>query len=100
CIRITHNIDAATNELILRDVPDEAILVEKINNKIPGLGLQLDASEVFRSKPALQEHVQDSYEHLLLDVVDDENHLFMISNELAAPQCILSYFFRTISLTN
>lgn len=43
--RIRHNTDLATNELILRDVPDEAILV-KINNKIPGLGLQLDASEL------------------------------------------------------
>lgn len=43
--RIGHNIDLATNELILRDVPDEAILV-KVNNKIPGLGLQLDASEL------------------------------------------------------
>ncbi|XWS58065.1 hypothetical protein CRYUN_Cryun08bG0003100 [Craigia yunnanensis] len=43
--RIGHNTDQATNELILRDVPDEAILV-KINNKIRGLGLQLDASEL------------------------------------------------------
>ena len=43
--RIGHNTNLATNELILRDVPDEAILV-KINNKIPGLGLQLDASEL------------------------------------------------------
>lgn len=42
---IGHNIDRATNELILRDVPDEAILV-KINNKVPGLGLQLDSSEL------------------------------------------------------
>ncbi|EFH68764.1 glucose-6-phosphate dehydrogenase 4 [Arabidopsis lyrata subsp. lyrata] len=39
------NIDLGTNELILRDEPDEAILV-KINNKVPGLGLQLDASEL------------------------------------------------------
>lgn len=43
--RIGHNTDLATNELILRDDPDEAILV-KINNKIPGLGLNLDASEL------------------------------------------------------
>lgn len=35
----------ATNELILRDVPDEAILV-RINNKIPGLGMNLEASEL------------------------------------------------------
>lgn len=43
--RIGHNSDLATNELILRDVPDEAILV-RVNNKIPGLGLQLDASQL------------------------------------------------------
>lgn len=43
--RIGHNIDLATNELILRDVPDEAILI-RVNNKVPGLGLQLDASEL------------------------------------------------------
>jgi glucose-6-phosphate 1-dehydrogenase len=43
--RLGHNVDLATNELILSDAPDEAILV-KINNKIPGLGLQLDASEL------------------------------------------------------
>lgn len=42
---IGHNIDRATNELILRDVPDEAILV-RVNNKVPGLGLQLDFSEL------------------------------------------------------
>lgn len=42
---IGHNTDRATNELILRDVPDEAILV-RVNNKVPGLGLQLDSSEL------------------------------------------------------
>jgi glucose-6-phosphate 1-dehydrogenase len=29
----------------LRDLPEEAILL-KVNNKVPGLGLQLDASEL------------------------------------------------------
>lgn len=43
--RIGHNIDLGTNELILRDVPDEAILI-RVNSKVPGLGLQLDASEL------------------------------------------------------
>ena len=43
--RMGHNIDFATNELILRDVPDEAILI-RINNKVPGLSLNLDASEL------------------------------------------------------
>lgn len=40
-----HSIDLATNELILQEQPDEAILL-KINNKVPGLGLQLDSSEL------------------------------------------------------
>lgn len=40
-----HMQDLVTNELILRDVPDEAILI-RINNKIPGLGMNLEASEL------------------------------------------------------
>ncbi|XP_037420728.1 inactive glucose-6-phosphate 1-dehydrogenase 4, chloroplastic-like isoform X4 [Triticum dicoccoides] len=43
--RFGHDIDLDTNELILRDLPEEAILL-KVNNKVPGLGLQLDASEL------------------------------------------------------
>lgn len=43
--RIGHNFDLGTNELIVRDAPDEAILV-RVNNKIPGLGLQLDSPEL------------------------------------------------------
>lgn len=43
--RMGHNINLATNELILRDVPDEAILI-RVNNKVPGLSLHLDASEL------------------------------------------------------
>ncbi|KAJ4846735.1 hypothetical protein Tsubulata_010211 [Turnera subulata] len=82
--RIGHNLNLATNELILRDVPDEAILV-KINNKVPGLGLQLDASELnlLYKERYNSADVPDSYEHLLLDVVDGDNHLFLRSDELA-----------------
>ncbi|KAF8387615.1 hypothetical protein HHK36_026268 [Tetracentron sinense] len=88
--RIGHNINLATNELILRDIPDEAILV-KVNNKIPGLGLQLDASELnLLYKDKYNVEVPDSYEHLLLDVVDGDNHLFMRSDELAAAWNILT----------
>lgn len=43
--RIGHNMDRANNELILRDVPDEAILI-KVNNKVPGLEMLLDTSEL------------------------------------------------------
>ncbi|KAL1225206.1 Inactive glucose-6-phosphate 1-dehydrogenase 4 [Cardamine amara subsp. amara] len=85
------NIDLGTNELILRDEPDEAILV-KINNKVPGLGLQLDASELnllYKDRYSTHE-VPDSYEHLIHDVIDGDNHLFMRSDEVAAAWNILS----------
>ncbi|KAG5232287.1 glucose-6-phosphate dehydrogenase [Salix suchowensis] len=91
-----HNIDLATNELILSDAPDEAILV-KINNKIPGLGLQLDASELnLLYKDKYNAEVPDSYEHLLLDVIDGDNHLFMRSDELAAAWNILTPILQEI----
>ncbi|CAN6895361.1 unnamed protein product [Brassica oleracea] len=94
------NIDLGTNELILRDEPDEAILV-KINNKVPGLGLQLDASELnllykdrqvfaFQICVTYITEVPDSYEHLIHDVIDGDNHLFMRSDEVAAAWNILS----------
>ncbi|XP_065852748.1 inactive glucose-6-phosphate 1-dehydrogenase 4, chloroplastic [Euphorbia lathyris] len=98
--RIGHNIDMATNELILRDVPDEEILV-KINNKIPGLGLQLDASELnLLYKDRYDVEVPDSYEHLLLDVIDGDNHLFMRSDELAAAWNILTPVLNEIDKKN
>ncbi|KAJ3683015.1 hypothetical protein LUZ60_013242 [Juncus effusus] len=84
------NIDLDTNELILRDEPEEAILL-KVNNKVPGLGLKLDASQLnllYRDRYDVE--VPDSYEHLLLDVIDGDNHLFMRSDEVAAAWDILS----------
>ncbi|XP_006649993.1 inactive glucose-6-phosphate 1-dehydrogenase 4, chloroplastic [Oryza brachyantha] len=88
--RFGHGTDFDTNELILRDQPEEAILL-KVNNKIPGLGLQLDASELnmlYRDRYNVE--VPDSYEHLLLDVLDGDNHLFMRSDELAAAWNVLT----------
>ncbi|KAG6773051.1 hypothetical protein POTOM_020305 [Populus tomentosa] len=83
------NIDLATNELILSDAPNEAILV-KINNKIPGLGLQLDAPELnLLYKDKYNAEVPDSYEQLL-DFIDGVNHLIMRSDELAAAWNILT----------
>ncbi|KAK1650557.1 hypothetical protein QYE76_068362 [Lolium multiflorum] len=88
--RIGHDIDLDTNELVLRDLPEEAILL-KVNNKVPGLGLQLDASELnllYRDRYDVE--VPGSYEHLLLDVLDGDNHLFMRSDELAAAWNVLA----------
>ncbi|XP_038717440.1 inactive glucose-6-phosphate 1-dehydrogenase 4, chloroplastic isoform X2 [Tripterygium wilfordii] len=98
--RIGHNIDLATNELILCDVPDEAILI-KVNNKIPGLGLQLDASELnLLYKDRYNVEVPDSYEHLLLDVIDGDSHLFMRSDELAAAWNILNPVLQELDKKN
>ncbi|CAD6203384.1 unnamed protein product [Miscanthus lutarioriparius] len=91
CERFGHDIDLDTNELVLRDQPEEAILL-KVNNKVPGLGLQLDASELnllYRDRYNT-EVVPDSYEHLLLDVLDGDSHLFMRSDELAAAWNVLT----------
>ncbi|PHT41409.1 Glucose-6-phosphate 1-dehydrogenase 3, chloroplastic [Capsicum baccatum] len=85
-----HVQDLSTNELILRDVPDEAILV-RINNKIPGLGMDLEASELnLLYKDKYNVEVTDSYEQLLHDVIDGDNHLFMRSDEVEAAWNILS----------
>ena len=39
------DLDLATNELVIRVQPDEAIYL-KINNKVPGLGMRLDRSNL------------------------------------------------------
>ena len=39
------DLDKTTNELVLRVQPDEAIYL-KINNKVPGLGMRLDRSDL------------------------------------------------------
>lgn len=94
--RIGHNIALSTNELVLRDLPDEAILL-KVNNKVPGLGLQLDASELnLLYKDKYNVDIPDSYEHLLLDVIDGDNHLFIRSDELEAAWNILTPILREI----
>lgn len=38
----------------------------------------------------------DSYEHLLLDVIDGDNHLFLRSDELAAAWSILNPILQQI----
>lgn len=39
------DLDRETNELVIRVQPDEAIYL-KINNKVPGLGMRLDRSNL------------------------------------------------------
>ncbi|BAT98449.1 hypothetical protein LR48_Vigan406s022600 [Vigna angularis] len=78
------DLDKATNELVLRVQPDEAIYL-KINNKVPGLGMRLDRSDLnllFRAR--YPSEIPDAYERLLLDAIEGERRLFIRSDELDA----------------
>ncbi|RRT76688.1 hypothetical protein B296_00029778 [Ensete ventricosum] len=78
------DLDKATNELVIRVQPDEAIYL-KINNKIPGLGMRLDSSNLnllYASR--YPREIPDAYERLLLDAIEGERRLFIRSDELDA----------------
>ncbi|KAK4486056.1 hypothetical protein RD792_008721 [Penstemon davidsonii] len=77
-------LDRATNELVIRVQPDEAIYL-KINNKVPGLGMRLDRSNLnLLYKARYEKEIPDAYERLLLDAVEGERRLFIRSDELDA----------------
>ncbi|KAL3573026.1 hypothetical protein D5086_026930 [Populus alba] len=66
------DLDKATNELVLRVQPDEAIYL-KINNKVPGLGMRLDRSDLNLLYSArYPREIPDAYERLLLDAIAGE----------------------------
>ncbi|CAH8361780.1 unnamed protein product [Eruca vesicaria subsp. sativa] len=78
------DLDKATNELVIRVQPDEGIYL-RINNKVPGLGMRLDRSDLnllYRSR--YPREIPDAYERLLLDAVEGERRLFIRSDELDA----------------
>lgn len=78
------DLDKNTNELVIRVQPDEAIYL-KINNKVPGLGLKLDQSNLnllYSAKYPIE--IPDAYERLLLDAISGERRLFIRSDELDA----------------
>ncbi|KAF9610293.1 hypothetical protein IFM89_021854 [Coptis chinensis] len=78
------DLDKATNELVLRVQPDEAIYL-KINNKVPGLGMRLDRSDLnLLYKARYTKEIPDAYERLLLDAIEGERRLFIRSDELDA----------------
>ncbi|PKA63801.1 Glucose-6-phosphate 1-dehydrogenase 2, chloroplastic [Apostasia shenzhenica] len=78
------DLDLATNELVIRVQPDEAIYL-KINNKIPGLGMRLDRSTLNLHYAArYSKEIPDAYERLLLDAIEGERRLFIRSDELDA----------------
>ncbi|KAG0446884.1 hypothetical protein HPP92_028590 [Vanilla planifolia] len=68
--RLGTDIDLATNELVIRVQPDEAIYL-KINNKVPGLGMRLDCSTLNLHYAArYSKEIPDAYERLLLDAIE------------------------------
>ncbi|XP_010435471.1 PREDICTED: glucose-6-phosphate 1-dehydrogenase 1, chloroplastic [Camelina sativa] len=78
------NLDNATNALVIRVQPDEGIYL-RINNKVPGLGMRLDRSDLnllYRSR--YPREIPDAYERLLLDAIEGERRLFIRSDELDA----------------
>ncbi|XP_058070582.1 glucose-6-phosphate 1-dehydrogenase, chloroplastic-like isoform X2 [Magnolia sinica] len=78
------DMDEATNELVIRVQPDEAIYLT-INNKIPGLGMRLDRSNLnLLYKARYPREIPDAYERLLLDAMAGERRLFIRSDELDA----------------
>ncbi|WOL03039.1 hypothetical protein Cni_G11759 [Canna indica] len=84
------DLDKATNELVIRVQPDEAIYL-KINNKIPGLSMRLDSSNLNLLYAArYHKEIPDAYERLLLDAVEGERRLFIRSDELDAAWAIFT----------
>ncbi|GLT38851.1 hypothetical protein SLA2020_130700 [Shorea laevis] len=78
------DLDQATNELVIRVQPDEAIYL-KINNKVPGLGMRFDRSNLNLHYAArYSKEIPDAYERLLLDAIEGERRLFIRSDELDA----------------
>lgn len=63
--------DRNTNELVIRIQPEEAIFM-RINNKVPGLGLNVQKTRLDLSyeKDLKVKQLPDAYERLLLDVVN------------------------------
>ncbi|KAE8075514.1 hypothetical protein FH972_014223 [Carpinus fangiana] len=84
------DLDQAGNELVIRIEPDEAIYL-KINNKVPGLGMKLDRSDLnLLYKARCPREVPDAYERLLIDAIEGERRLFIRSDELDAAWAVFT----------
>lgn len=69
---------------VIRIQPNESIYL-KINNKVPGLGLNLDVQKLDLSyKTRYNTHLPDAYERLILDVIHGDKRLFIRNDELEA----------------
>lgn len=78
------NEEQLKNELVINIQPDEAIHL-KINNKMPGLKVSLDNSNLdLTYKTRYDKQLPDAYEILLLDVILGDKRLFVRGDELEA----------------
>lgn len=75
----------SANELVLKVQPDAGISL-RIINKVPGLGIRLDESNLDLSYEAAfgGTEIPDAYESLILDVIKGDKSLFIRSDELEA----------------
>jgi glucose-6-phosphate 1-dehydrogenase len=92
--KLGSDLDAAANELVIRIQPKEGIYL-KLNNKVPGLGLRLDATRLdlqYRDTYRTKE-LPDAYERLLLDVVNGDKRLFIRCAVFVLVFCFLCLFF-------
>uniref|UniRef100_A0A1J3G7H3 Glucose-6-phosphate 1-dehydrogenase n=1 Tax=Noccaea caerulescens TaxID=107243 RepID=A0A1J3G7H3_NOCCA len=90
------NLDRTTNELVIRVQPDEGIYL-KVNNKVPGLGMRLDRSNLNLLYSArYSKEIPDAYERLLLDAIEGERRLFIRSDELDAAWALFTPLLKEI----
>lgn len=75
----------SANELVIRVQPDAGISL-RVVNKVPGLGIRLDESNLDLSYEAAYSgtEIPDAYESLILDVIKGDKSLFIRSDELEA----------------
>ena len=71
-----------TNELVIRIQPNESIYL-RINNKVPGLGVSLDRSNLdLHYKTRYETELIDAYERLILDVTNGDKRMFIRNDEI------------------
>ena len=74
---------AGNNELVIRIQPEEAITL-KMNNKVPGLGINLQTTKLDMHYKDFNKEFPDAYERLILDVINGDKRLFIRNDELEA----------------
>ncbi|KAK9813989.1 hypothetical protein WJX73_008242 [Symbiochloris irregularis] len=90
------DLDRATNELVIRIQPNEAIYL-KVNNKVPGLGLKLDVTKLdLTYKSRYNNPLPDAYERLILDVINGDKRLFIRNDELEAAWSLFTPILKEI----